>query len=165
MSAFPEIPFGPADRVELPPSPLAVIRHEAITIDDLRDAFDHGYRAIGAVFATGELAPAGPAVAIYRGDPMKVFDLELGFPVVAAPAAPIEVPDGPPITASALPSGPATATTHLGPYEALGPAWMGLVERTLAQGVQPRGISIEVYVSDPDTAPDELRTDLLLPLA
>lgn len=164
MSAFPATPFGPADRIELEPVPLAVIRHEAITIADLREAFDRGYPALGAAFAAGELTPAGPAVAIYRGDPMQVFDLELGFPVVTAPATPIEVPDGPPITASALPSGPATATTYLGSYDGLGPAWMGLVERTLAQGAQPRGISIEVYVSDPTAAPEELRTDLVLPL-
>ncbi|WP_217184264.1 GyrI-like domain-containing protein [Streptomyces sp. AC495_CC817] len=164
MSAFPETPFGPADRLDLDPVPLAVIRHEGITISDLRDVFDRGYRALGATFASGALAPTGPALAIYRGDPMAVFDLELGFPVVQAPTAPIDVPDGPPITASVLPSGPATATTYLGSYEGLGPAWMGLVERTLAQGVQPRGISIEVYVSDPGSASEELRTDLVLPL-
>ncbi|MBO9627193.1 MAG: GyrI-like domain-containing protein [Microbacterium sp.] len=165
MSAFPETPYGPTDRVELDTVPLAVIRHDGLTIADLRDVFDRGYSAIGAAFASGALTPAGPAIAAYYGNPMEIFSLELGFPVAEAPAEPITTADGLVITASALPAGPATATTALGSYEGLGAAWMGLVERTLAAGLTPRGISIEVYVSDPGTAPESLRTDLLLPLA
>ncbi|UJP10811.1 GyrI-like domain-containing protein [Microbacterium sp. KUDC0406] len=165
MTAFPEAPFGATDRLDLEPVPLAVIRHEGLRIGDLRDAFDRGYRAIAAQFADGTLTPAGPALAIYHGNPMEVFDLELGFPVANAPAQPIAAGDGPPITAAALPAGPATATTVFGSYEGLGAGWTGLVERSLAEGLQPRGISIEVYVSDPTVAPEQLRTDLILPVS
>lgn len=69
------------------------------------------------------------------------------------------------MTASALPTGPATATTFFGSYEGLGSAWMGLVERARAQGLSPRGVTIEVYVSDPGEAPEALRTDLILPVS
>ncbi|MFC4137332.1 MULTISPECIES: GyrI-like domain-containing protein [unclassified Microbacterium] len=165
MTAFPETPFGATDRLELEPVPLAVIRHEGLRIADLRDAFDSGYGAIAAHFADGTLTPAGPALAIYYGNPMEVFDLELGFPVMSAPVQPIPAGEGPAITASALPAGPATATTVFGPYDGLGAGWMGLVERSLAEGLQPRGISIEVYVSDPTAAPEDLRTDLILPVS
>lgn len=165
MSAFPETPFGPADRIDLEAVPLAVVRHEGVTIADLSGLFDRGYSAIGGAFASGALTPAGPALAVYRGNPMETFDLELGFPVAEAPSTPIETPGGPTITASALPAGPATATTALGSYEGLGAAWAGLVERTVAGGSTPLGVWIEVYVSDPSTAPESLRTDLLLPLA
>lgn len=165
MTAFPETPFGATDRLDLEPVPLAVVRHEGITITDLRDVFDSGYSALRAAFEAGTLTPAGPAIAVYYGNPMEVFDLELGFPVEAAPAEPITSANGVTITASALPEGPATATTVLGSYEGLGAGWMGLYERTVAEGLKPRGTSIEVYVSDPSESPEELRTDLILPLA
>lgn len=158
MSAFPETPFDLIDRIELDAVPLAVVRHEGITIADLRDVFDAGYSALGSLFASGALVPAGPAVAVYHGDPMRVFDLELGFPVVLAPEQPTPV-NGLEVTASALPAGPAAATT------VLGAGWMGLSDRARAEGLDPRGIWIEVYVSDPSTATDALRTDLILPVA
>jgi DNA gyrase inhibitor GyrI len=164
MNAFPQQPFGPADRLELDGLPLAVVRHEGISIADLREAFDRGYRAIGALFADGSLSHAGPALAVYHGDPMQTFDLELGFPVASGPAAPIES-DGITVTASALPAGAARATSVFGSYDGLGEAWMGLADRAAADGDKPRGVWIEVYVSDPDEAPENLRTDLILPLA
>ncbi|MCT1478579.1 GyrI-like domain-containing protein [Microbacterium sp. p3-SID336] len=165
MNAFPDAPFGPADSLELDPVPLAVIRHEGIRIADLRDVFDGGYAAIGAAFAAGTLIPTGPALAIYHGDPMGVFDLELGFPVHAPPTDPIGTGEGTAIVASTLPTGPAVATTVLGSYDGLGAGWAGLVERAADAGLHPRGVWIEVYVSDPSTAPEELRTDLLMPVA
>ncbi|MDF2508791.1 MAG: hypothetical protein K0Q52_2650, partial [Microbacterium sp.] len=157
--------FGPADRLDLDAVPLAVIRHNGIRIADLPDAFDAGYSAIALTFAGDVLVPTGPALAIYHGDPMDVFDLELGFPVEKAPENPIPTASGSVIVGSTLPSGPAVATTLFGSYDELGAGWAGLAERAGAQGLRPGGVWIEVYVSDPSTTPDELRTDLLMPLA
>lgn len=164
MNAFPDTPFGPADRLDLEGVPLAVIRHDGIRLADLQDAFDAGYSAIALTFAGDVLTPSGPALAIYHGDPMDVFDLDLGFPVEAAPENPIPTASGSVIVGSALPSGPAVATTVFGSYDELGAGWAGLVERAGAVGLRPGGIWIEVYVSDPSTTPAELRTDLIMPL-
>ena len=164
MNAFPDAPFGPVDRIDLDAVPLAVIRHKGIRLADIQEAFDAGYAAVALSFAGGALVPTGPALAIYHGDPMGVFDLELGFPVQSAPENPIPTASGTVIVASALPEGPAVATTLFGSYEELGAAWGGLVERAGAEGVRPGGVWIEVYVSDPSTAPAELRTDLLMPV-
>ncbi|MGW8483492.1 GyrI-like domain-containing protein [Microbacterium sp. NPDC055903] len=163
MTAFAEKPYGPADRIDLHAEPLAVVRHERIRIADLSQVFDEGYTALGRCFASGALVPNGPAVAVYYGNPMDVFDLELGFAVVAAPSSPIEM-DGVRINASALPVGPAVATTAIGAYDALGAAWSALVAKALGAGLSPRGISIEVYVSEPTDPPETLRTDLILPV-
>lgn len=159
--AFPAAPFRLAERIVLQATPLAVIRHDGIRLADLRDAFDRGYTAIGELFQSGELVPTGPALAIYYGDPMDEFDLELGFPVADAPAAPITRGDLV-VRASQLPAGPAVAATHVGPYDGLGAAWGELVS---AAEAEPTGISIESYVGDPGSAaPDELRTDLIMPV-
>lgn len=165
MNAFPDAPFGPADHLDLAPVPLAVIRHEGIRLADIQDAFDAGYAAIALTFAGDVLAPVGPALAVYDGDPMGVFDLELGFPVQAPPENPIPTASGRVIVGSTLPSGAAVATSVFGSYDELGAGWAGLVERAGAQGLRPRGVWIEVYVSDPGSAPAELRTDLIMPTA
>ncbi|WP_337005221.1 MULTISPECIES: GyrI-like domain-containing protein [unclassified Microbacterium] len=164
MNAFPDAPFGPIDRIELDAVPLAVIRHKGIRLPDIQAAFDAGYAAIALHFAGGALTPTGPALAVYHGDPMGAFDLELGFPVETVPENPIPTASGTVIVASALPAGPAVATTLFGSYEELGAAWAGLVARAGAEGVHPGGMWIEVYVSDPSTTPAELRTDLLMPI-
>lgn len=104
-------------------------------------------------------------MAIYYGDPMGVFDLELGFPVATAPTDPLITASGAAVQASALPSGAATATTYIGSYDDLGRPWMGLAERPGAEGLHHRGIWIEVYVSDPSEDPEDVRTDLILPVA
>ncbi|MGS0560076.1 hypothetical protein [Microbacterium aurugineum] len=163
MNAFPELPFGPVDHLDLEATPLAVIRHEGIRIADLRTAFDTGYSAIAAAFADDTLVPTGPAVAIYHGDPMDVFDLELGFPVRTAPGHPIPTASRNVIVASTMPEGPAVATTVFGSYEDLGSGWAGLAARAGAEGIHPGGVWIEVYVSDPSTARAKLRTDLIMP--
>ena len=157
----PARPYQHGARVELDPVPLAVVRHLGVTLADLRDLFDSGYGAIGALIGSGAVVPAGPALAIYHGDPSQDFDLELGFPVAEPLDAPLDA-GGVEVVGATLPAGPALADTHLGSYDDLGQAWGRLMG---APGATPVGISIEVYVTDPSTDPDHLRTDLLLPVA
>lgn len=160
-SAFPAAPFAAPTRIDVNATPLAVVRHEGVRIDALVPLFDAGYAAIGSLFADGALVPTGPAIAVYYGDPMDTFDLELGFPVANAPVQPISVGEAE-VRASALPAGPAYASTHIGPYDDLGAAWQSLAH---AVDVEPVGVWIESYVGNPvDTAPGRLRTDLIMPV-
>lgn len=165
MSAFPENPFGGDERIDVDALPLAVVRHSNLRVDDLRAAFDVGYRALGHLIAEGRFSPAGPALAVYRGNPLETFDLEIGFPVTEPLADPIGMSDGTTVHPSALPEGPAIATTFIGDYDGLGAAWGALIDRVAERGASPAGIWIESYVSDPsDTPADELRTDLIMPI-
>jgi hypothetical protein len=77
-----------------------------MTMDDVRDLFDRGFAALGAAGIT----PAGPAFASYRGDPMGVFDAEIGFPLAEPLRASIE--GTPTVQPSTLPAGPALALSH-----------------------------------------------------
>ena len=155
----PAQPYQHGTRVTLGPVPLAVVRHEGVSLDELRDLFDAAYPAIGGLFGSGDLVPAGPALAVYHGDPQESFDIEIGFPVVEPPAAPITVGDLQ-VVGAVLPAGPALAATHLGSYDGLGEAWGRLTRST---DVIPTGDWIEVYVSDPSSSAD-VRTDLLMPV-
>lgn len=164
MSLFSEEPYDTTTPLDLPPAPLAAVHRTGLRVDALGSTFDLVFGALGKAIAAGSLTTSGPAVAIYRGDPMEVFDLDAGYPVEAALSAPLTV-DGVEIVAAELPSGPALATTVIGPYGGLGEAWGRLAGESTALGHSPAGVWIEVYVSDPSvTAAAELRTDLILPV-
>lgn len=156
----PAEPYQHGTRVTLDPVPLAVVRHEGVSLDDLRDLFDAAYPAIGGLLGSGALVPAGPALAVYHGDPQESFDIEIGFPVVEPPDSPITVGDLQ-VVAAALPAGPALVATHLGSYDGLGEAWDRLIQTANST---PTGDWIEVYVSDPSDSAADLRTDLLMPV-
>jgi len=163
MDLFPAAPYARAEVGDVDAVPLAVVRHTDVTLDTLTGLFDTGYSAVARLFGDGILIPAGPALAIYHGDPMGVFDLELGFPVAQAPEAPITV-DGATVVASALAPGSVVVGSYIGPYDGLGGAWAKLVADAAALGHEPSGVWIEAYVSDPsDTDSENLRTDLILP--
>ena len=156
----PPQPYERGTRVELDEVPLAVVRRDGVTLDDVRDLFDEGYAALGTLLSDGTLTPVGPALAIYHGDVQARFDLELGFPVTEAPSSPIPA-GGLEVVGTTLPAGPALAATHLGAYDELGEAWALLAD---TPGASHTNTWIEVYVTDPSSDPDHLRTDLLMPV-
>lgn len=158
---FPEKPYAELTREVLEAELLVVIRHDAVTADRLRDLFDHSFGALHGAIKAGLFVPVGPAVAVYYGDPQATFDLEIGFPAMGAPTADIPTAAGV-IRASAFPAGPAAVISHVGGFDGLGAAWQGLVAQA---GGTPTGVWIEAYISDPSTtAPDQVRTDLVLPI-
>jgi len=164
MSVFSESPYGAADPLDLSPVPLAAVRHHGLRLADLGTVFDPSYAALGQAIGTGVLTPAGPALAVFRGDPREVFDLDIAFPVETTLVDPVTLGDVA-IEPVELPSGPALARTVVGPYDGLGAAWAELFAAAASQGRRPAGVWIEVYVSDPrTTAPKDLRTDLILPV-
>ncbi len=163
MTAFPDAPFGEADRIDLDGAPLAVIRYSGLRLDDLRTVFDTAYSALGRAVGAGTVVPSGPALAVYHGDPGELFDLEVGFPVAEALGGPV-VADDTTIVPSTLPTGPAFATSFFGAYDGLGQAWGSLLTRVAEQDAEPLDVMIEVYVTDPsDAPPGRLRTDLIVP--
>lgn len=143
--------------VTLEAVPTAVVRHSGVTVEDLPPLFDAGYPAIAASGAH----LAGPAFALYRGDPQAAFDLELGFPVAEPLAGPVA--GAVTVEPSELPAGPAWAVSHLGSYDSLPEGWGRLSAAAAAQGFRPSAF-FEVYVTEPtpDTDPATLRTDLFL---
>ena len=138
-------------------APTAVVRHPGVTVAELRPLFDGGYPAI---LKTG-VAVTGPPFAVYRGDPDRTFDLELGFPLAEPLPATIEGPV--PVQPSQLPAGRALTISHLGSYGSLPQSWGLLDEHARSHGLTPSAM-LEVYVSEPgpDVDPTTLRTDLYL---
>lgn len=145
-------------------SPLAAVRFDGVRLADLPHLFDAAFGALGAAIGRGEIAPLGPALAIYDGDVHETFDVTVGFEVAQAPEADLAGGDVT-IVASHVPAGRYACISHVGPYEEVPHAWGPLLEDVAAGGAEVAGPVIEVYVSDPrTTAPAQLRTDLLAPV-
>lgn len=154
----PRNPWSAPEPVHLPAVPTAVVQRTGVTLAGIREAFDEGFALLGA----SEVSPAGPAFAVYRGDPADVFDLEIGYPV----DAPLAGEDGE-VRSSTLPAGAAIALSHVGGYDGLGPAWGRLTAAVAEGGHAPGGQLVEVYVTQPtpDADPATMRTDLFALLA
>ena len=62
---------------------LAIVRHEGMRIEGLPAAFDSSYGPVMVALQGAGLHPVGAALAVYEGDPMAEFAVEIGFPVNA----------------------------------------------------------------------------------
>ena len=151
--------------IEIDDLPLIVVRHESVRISDLRDIFDSCYGPVQKVADQAGLSLAGPAYAVYEGDPMGVFDLEVGHPV-DRPLPEALVIDDIRVIPSHLAAGRYAVLTHVGPYDGLGDSWGRLMGWAGEQGLAPGARYGEIYVTEPSPDGDaaRLRSDLFLSL-
>ena len=104
--------------------------------------------------------PAGPPFARFFDYTEDEADFEAGFPL----SEPVQGEGR--IAASELPGGLAAVTTHVGPYDGLQDTHAAIGEWVLANGHDPSGPVLEVYVTNPREEPDpsKRRTDVVWPL-
>ncbi len=133
------------------------------------------YHRISEAFARlGEIAgPAGiirpPSTAmlgLYHDDPESTPPEQLRADAALTLSEDLPLPAG--LTEIRIPAGRYAVTTHLGPYAGLGDAWARFMGTWLpASGHRVgEGPSFEIYRNTPaDTPPDELRTEMYLPIA
>jgi AraC family transcriptional regulator len=133
------------------------------------------YHRISEAFASlGRIAgPAGlirppetMMLAVYHDDPETTPTDKLRSDAGVTVREGLALPEG--LSELRLPAGRYARTTHVGPYTKLGDAWSRLMGEWLPKSGQRvgGGSSYEVYRNTPrDTQPNELRTDLYLPLA
>jgi effector-binding domain-containing protein len=105
--------------------------------------------------------PNGPPFVIYHGAPAgdDPFDIEICAPVVRE----TEPPAG--WRVQALPAGLFATLLHVGPYETIGAAYGTLAAWIGAHGLVMAGPPREVYLSEPATPPDQVRTIIEWPVA
>lgn len=132
------------------------------------------YMGIGRAFARlGEIvAKSGIArtpdmamVGVFHDDPGRTPESQLRSDAGLTFPADAKIPQG--LEERRLAAGRYARTTHIGPYDGLGPVWGSLRRDWLsASGEQPADRpSFEIYRNTPETVPPrELRTDLYMPL-
>ncbi len=137
----------------------AVVRGVVPTAE-LRNFFDASFGELAKTLTAQQVAIVGPAFALYREPPGQTADLEIGF-----------VTDGPVrdegrVAAASLPGTRVARLIHHGGFDGLGASWERLYAWAGEQGLTPGPELWEVYLTEPtpDMDPDDLRTELNLPV-
>ncbi len=147
---------------EMPELRVAAVRHVG-PYDRIPDAFTR----LGMIAGRAGLFAGPPTMlAIYYDDPESTPAEQLrsdaGLVVPEDASLPAE------LTEQRLGAGRYACTVHVGPYERLGETWARFMGEWLpASGYRlGEGVSYEIYVGNPMTAPnEEPRTELYIPIA
>jgi effector-binding domain-containing protein len=137
----------------------AAVRSATLAVADIGNWIGPTYEAVAKFLASHGTYPAGPPFARYHRIGEEKFEVAAGFPV----PAPIDGDgDVHPMT---LPGGPAASTVHVGPYDAMEPAYRAIVEWISAHHARASGDPWEIYFSDPGAEPDPAtwRTQIVQP--
>ncbi len=145
--------------VTVAPVTTAVIRGR-VAMEDLRNFFDASFSTLAGVLSGQEVPIAGPAFGLYRNTSDETVDLDVGFPTERAIH-----PDGD-VVPSSLPAGRVAQLVHQGAFDGLNASWERLHTWVTEQGLTPKAMRWEVYVTEPspDMDPRDLRTELNAPL-
>lgn len=141
---------------------VAAIRH-AGAYNRISEAFDRLNAIVGPA---GLLGPDSAMIAIYHDDPKTTPEQNLQSDAAITIPSTAPLPAG--LTELVISGGRYARATHRGPYEGLGDAWERFKGEWLAHSGHRvgDGASYEVYRNNPtNTKPDQLLTDLYLPLA
>jgi AraC family transcriptional regulator len=126
------------------------------------------FQRLGAIAGPGGLLrfPETAMLAIYHDDPETTPVEQLQSDAGVTVPSGVPLPEG--LAELRLPGGRYAKMTHVGPYTELGDAWARLMGEWLPKSGHRvgGGSSYEVYRNTPENAaPNELRTDLYLPIA
>ena len=142
---------------EQPAQPALSVRTHA-AVQDLPSLFGKTYGAIMQYLGESGEQPTGMPFAAYYNMDMQNLDIEIGFPVARPLAGKGE------IQASEFPGGKLASVMHVGPYDQCAPAYDALTQWIKAHGYESTGVAYELYYSEPDTPPQEIRTEIVFPL-
>jgi effector-binding domain-containing protein len=133
-------------------------------VENLPQVFGEGYAEIMEQAGKAGIQPTGGPYALYLNEDMSNLQIEFGFPI----AVPLDKQstgiDGR-VEAGVLPGGKTVVGMHEGPYETIEETYNTLMAYVKKQGMEPTGISYEVYLNDPrETPPEELKTEIYFPV-
>ncbi len=120
-------------------------------------AFGEVYGHLGAIQAAGD----GPPFVIYHEVPTgdDPFDIEVCAPVTRVVGPP------PGWQTQELPAGTFATLIHVGPYDTVATAYGAMMAWIGGHHLSVAGPPREVYLSPPDTPPDQIRTIVEFPVA
>jgi AraC family transcriptional regulator len=146
---------------DMPELRVATVHHVG-PYNRISEAFErlHEIALRGGLHREGAMA-----LAIYYDDPETTPAEQLQSDAGVTVQRGVALPDG--VGEKTLPAGKYARTTHLGPYSTLGDTWAHFMGEWLPSSGERvgSGSTYEVYRNTPaNAAPEDLRTDLYLPL-
>jgi effector-binding domain-containing protein len=146
------------DLIEGPAQSALSVRVKT-SVQNLPQEMGKAYGAIGQYLGELGKQPAGAPFAAYYNMDMQNLDVEIGFPVKEP------LPAKGDIQASTIPGGKKATCLHLGPYDAIEPAYEAIMKWMKDNGYEATGVSYEFYLNDPnEVSPKDLKTQIAFPL-
>jgi effector-binding domain-containing protein len=144
--------------IERPAQPALSVRFRA-PVQDLPRHFERIYGSIVQYLTElGEMPTGAPFAGYYNMD-MQDLDVEAGFPVTGP------LPGRGDIRPGALPGGKVVTCLHVGPYDAVGPAYDAMGRWIKDNGYEAAGVCYERYLNDPrEQPPQQPMTEIEMPL-
>jgi effector-binding domain-containing protein len=132
-----------------------------VRLSDIGGAIGSSFADVYGYLGAHGVRPVDPPFVIYHGTPDagdEPFPIEICAPVPAG----IDPPAG--WTRRELPAGTFASVLNIGPYDTLGTAYAELERWIDGRRMEIAGPPREVYLSDPTTAPADIRTVIELPV-
>ena len=135
------------------------VEYATLQVADIGPWLGKAFSEVASYLGRKGAGPAGMPFARYHPTGEDRFEVEAGFPASTPTGGEGEVEP------SDLPGGLAAVTAHVGPYDAMEPAYAALRAWVHAHGGEPVGDAWEVYLSDPNANPDSAtwRTEVVQP--
>lgn len=139
---------------------MVISKRVAVTLQQLPTTLGPALSDVYSHVSRHGVAPQGPPFVIYHDTPSpdRPFDIEICAPVVHA----IDPPAG--WKMQELPAGSFVSLVHVGPYDTLGDAYDTLRQWIPDHDLAFAGAPREVYLSEPSTPPDQVRTVVEFPV-
>lgn len=139
---------------------LVLSKWFAVTLADIGRVMGAAFGEVYGHLGASGAAPDGPPFVIYHGTPAsgQPFDIEVCAPI----AHPVEPPTG--WQLQELPAGTFATLLHVGPYDTIGEAYAAIMAWPAEHGHAIAGPPREVYLSEPETPPAQIRTIVELPV-
>ena len=139
---------------------LVVSKRLPVRLSEIGSVMGRAFGEIYGHLGARGVAADGPPFVIYHGSPAESdpFDIEI--------CAPVSRRTDPPVgwQMQELPAGSFATLLHAGPYDTLGTAHEALMAWICAHDLAPAGPPREVYLSEPATPPEQIRTIIELPV-
>lgn len=135
------------------------VEYATLPVAEIGPWLERAFTEVAAYLTRKGAGPVGMPFARYHPTSDNRFEVEAGFPSSTPTGGEGDVEP------SELPGGTAAMTVHVGPYDAVQPAYEALRAWVREQGGEPAGDAWEVYISDPSLNPDPAtwRTEVVLP--
>ena len=148
------------ETVQLDSRPYVGVR-SVVAREQIADACADSFGRTWKWLAEKGLAPASMPISVYHHVDHEAGQYDIQPSLIVAEAL-----DGDgDISAGETPAGAALTTTHTGPYEDLGDAWVAIFAHAESEGLAPSASPWEEYVDDPgEVDPADLRTKIFLPI-
>jgi AraC family transcriptional regulator len=140
---------------------LIVSQRRPVRLSEIGAALGAAFGEVYGYLASRRVEPDGPPFVIYHGAPTgdDPFDVEICAPI----ARTTDPPAG--WQVQLLPAGTFATLLHVGPYDTVAMAYDVLMARISAMGLGVAGPPREVYVSEPGTPPELVKTIIEIPVS